>query len=276
MKIDSKGLLTKSTDTDPAISIRVKTDKTSGQFPNEDLPDTVVIHYTGGTTLAGAESTLIDPNVKASAHLLVDYNGDIVQLVPFKYIAWHAGTSKFNGRNGLNKFSIGIEIVNPGYLIEQADGRLKTEYSHVIDPANAEKRMHKNQSAERFWHNYTPEQIESVEKICFALKSNYKIKYIVGHDEIAPRRKQDPGPCFPIERLRTSIFDLRSLDEDEYPDTGVVTVDNLNIRADAEATASKIAQPLKKDALVEIIEKKDGWYKVKTEITGWVSAKYIG
>lgn len=275
MKVEDKSKLVKSSDADPNIVLDLDTDKTSGRYTSDNLPDTIVIHYTGGTTLGGAQSTLQDPNVKASAHLLVDYDGSIVQLVPFSHIAWHAGKSNYNGRSGFNKYSIGIEIVNPGYLVKTGNNEFRTAYGHTVEPENAALLRHKNENEARYWHEYKEAQLVVTEKICFALKAAFPIQYILGHDEISPKRKTDPGPCFPIESLRGKILDLRSMDDDDFPDTGVVAVDNLNIRANASASADKVAKPLKKDAIVHVLEEKDGWYKVKTEITGWVSAQYI-
>ena len=81
-------------------------------------PDTVVVHYTAGPSAESAIRTLCDPGRKASAHVVIDFDGSITQLVPFNLIAWHAGKSRHEDRVGLNKYSIGIEIVNAGKLVK--------------------------------------------------------------------------------------------------------------------------------------------------------------
>ncbi len=261
--------------------------KTSGPFQS-GLPDTIVIHYTAGTTVDGAVGTLTNPSVKASAHIVVGYqfasNSEtmekdrvIEQLVPFDLIAWHAGKSSYGERSGLNKYSIGIEIVNPGFLKLMEDGKTyQTEYGQKVPQEHVAKLKHRNESFDRYWQTYTDEQLKIVEEICLALKAHFPIKYILGHEEIAPTRKLDPGPAYPLELLRSRVLDLRSNDDHHHHyGTGVVSVNNLNIRSEGSMVAPKVARPLAKDAVVEIVEEKDGWYRVKTEIEGWVSANYI-
>ncbi len=274
MKVENKALL-KSEQGDPKVIDQCSTEKTSGTFDRSTLPDTIIIHYTGSTTAESAIRTLTDPRVKASAHLVVDLDGTVTQLVPFSHVAWHAGVSSYGDRNGINKYSIGIEIVNPGYLNQTEDGKFYTAYGQEVSASKAEKRKHKNESTERYWHIYTNEQIVCVEEICQAIKEVFPIHYLLGHDEISPHRKVDPGPCFPIDKFRSKILDLRSQDKDDLIETGVVMVDNLNIRSDANMSATKVALPLKKDTIVRILESKEGWYRVKTEMEGWVYGKYI-
>ena len=84
--------------------------KSSGEFEKGKL-DTIVIHYTAGP-FQSSLNTLKNPKVKASAHVIVDRDGSVTQLIPFNEIAWHAGESSYGTRTGLNKYSIGIEIVN--------------------------------------------------------------------------------------------------------------------------------------------------------------------
>jgi len=275
MKIENKEFL-KSERGDPKVIDKRSTDKTSGRFSRSTLPDTIIIHYTGSTTAESAIRTLTDPRVKASAHVVVDLDGTVTQLIPFSHIGWHAGVSSYGDRNGINKYSLGIEIVNPGYLTKTADGAFYTAYNQKVDASKAELKKHRNESSERYWHTYTTEQIVTVEEICRAMKEVFPISYLLGHEEISPKRKVDPGPCFPLEKLRSKILDLRSQDEDDLIQKGVVLVDNLNIRSDGNMAAGKVALPLKKDTLVEIIESKDGWHRVKVGIEGWVYSKFIG
>ena len=90
-----------------------------GDSPNQGgpiVPEYLVIHYTAGRSGASSARHFLDPEAKASAHIVLDRSGKIWQLVPFRRKAWHAGISAWAGRHGLNGFSIGIEIDNAGKL----------------------------------------------------------------------------------------------------------------------------------------------------------------
>ena len=108
---------------------------------------------------------------EVSSHYLVKKNGDIVKLVPDLYIAWHAGKSSWKNYKSLNQKSIGIEITNPGHQFG--------------------------------YKNFTQKQISSLLKLSKFLIKKYKIdnKNILGHSDIAPQRKKDPGEKFPWEYL---------------------------------------------------------------------------
>ena len=184
----------------------------SGLF-RTGMPDTLVMHFTLGDTYTSSVNWLKNPNAKASAHLVVGRKGEVVQLVPFNQIAWHAGASQWNGRSGLNNYSIGIEIANAGILSKRSDGYYTT-FGKRIDNDQVVLAPHKNGGPERAWEAYTPTQMAVVEQLCEALIANYPISELVGHDDIAPGRKFDPGPAFPIESLRSKILFGRK-DEEE-------------------------------------------------------------
>lgn len=239
--------------------------------------DTIVIHYTAGSSAESSIATLVDPNVKASAHVVVARDGTITQLVPFNIIAWHAGPSQFGNRVGFNQYSIGIEIDNAG-LLEKRGDQYYAWFGRAYDAQDVVFAVHRNQKAPNYWHVFTQKQIQVVEELCQALVDTYKLKYILGHEEISPLRKIDPGPAFPLDKLRDKIFGgSRDSDTSENTKTseGIVSVDMLNIREDADLNADKVAKPLKKGMKVKIVGAKNGWYKVTTEVTGWVSAKFI-
>jgi len=249
------------------------TNKTSGDYIKLD---TIVMHYTAGRDARSSADTLCDPDIKASAHLVLGRDGKIYQLAPFTVSTWHAGTSSYAGRNGLNQYSIGIEMDNAGEL-----SRSGSIYRSWFGAQYAEEEVvyavHRNQSMPKYWHRYSEKQIELAEKICRLLVKKYNIEYILGHEEIAPTRKIDPGPAFPLNKLRSTILetDRASNDSDEFPARGKVTASSLNIRADASGAAEKMARPLKQNAEVTVLERKNNWYRVKTEIEGWVYAEYI-
>ncbi|MEM9685410.1 MAG: N-acetylmuramoyl-L-alanine amidase [Bacteroidota bacterium] len=176
----------------------------SGAFQS-GLPDTIIVHYTAGSSLESSVNWLKNPKAKVSAHLVVGKSGAVVQLVPFNTIAWHAGNSEWNGRTGLNSYSIGIEMDNAGLLEKQADGYY-TYFGKRIPEDQVMLATHKHSSEEAPWEVYTEAQLAVVSDICIALKEDYNIVELLGHDDIAPERKLDPGPAFPLQQLRGKVL----------------------------------------------------------------------
>ena len=131
----------------------------------------IVFHYTGMEKESAAINRLTNIQSKVSSHYLIKNNGEILTLVPDLYTAWHAGISSWKNHNSLNANSIGIEISNPGHKFGYVD--------------------------------FTKKQIKSLIKLSKFLIHKYKIKKnnILGHSDIAPDRKMDPGEKFPWELL---------------------------------------------------------------------------
>lgn len=136
----------------------------------------IILHYTGMKSENDSISRLKDHKSKVSSHYFIKNNGKIIELVPERYIAWHAGKSSWKKLRSLNKSSIGIEIQNPGH-----DHRYKS---------------------------FNKKQIKSLINLLKNIKSKYNIsnKNILGHSDIAPERKKDPGEKFPWKYL--SKFNL--------------------------------------------------------------------
>jgi N-acetylmuramoyl-L-alanine amidase len=143
---------------------------------NGQNPSMIVLHYTGMETGKGALERLCDPSSKVSAHYFIDEKGKVRQLVEDDQRAWHAGVSYWGGERDINSASLGIEIVNPGH-----------EFGYQA---------------------FSERQIGSLAFLCARLMKKYKISpaRILGHSDIAPSRKVDPGHLLPWERLaRKSI-----------------------------------------------------------------------
>ncbi len=166
----------------------------------------LILHYTAGATGAGAVSWLTNPKAKASAHLVLDRNGSVTQLVPFDRIAWHAGESKWGSIVGLNAHSIGIEIVNRGKLRRSEAGDWKDWSGRAVPPDEVVVAQHKHESAPAGWHTFTEEEIEEVVEIGLALHEKYEFLDVLGHEDIAPVRKVDPGPAFPLASIAAKIL----------------------------------------------------------------------
>jgi N-acetylmuramoyl-L-alanine amidase len=138
---------------------------------NNQLPSMIVLHYTGMQSEEEALIRLCNPDSKVSSHYFVGENGDVLHLVDPSKRAWHAGLSYWDGEKDINSQSIGIEIANPGH-----------EFGYREFPAL---------------------QIASVTRLCSNLSARYKIKpwNVLGHSDVAPKRKQDPGELFPWRNL---------------------------------------------------------------------------
>ena len=131
----------------------------------------IVFHYTGMKKETDAIKKLTSQGTKVSSHYLIKKNGEILTLVPDLYISWHAGVSFWKNFKSLNKHSLGIEISNPGHEFK--------------------------------YNNFTQKQINSILKLSKFLIKKYKIKSkcILGHSDISPDRKKDPGEKFPWHYL---------------------------------------------------------------------------
>ena len=241
-------------------------------------PSAIVLHYTGGASRKSSVNHLCQPTTKASAHLVVGRDEHISQLVPFNVVAWHAGRSRYQGREGYNRLSIGIEIDNPGPL-EKRGGQYFTAFNRECPAEEVVEAIHRNDTSASLWHRYTDWQVEAVTAICLALMETYPIREILGHEEIASSRKRDPGPAFPLDALRQMLLgDDRSADGGDLPSPGrpgLVTASKLNIRNNPGQEAAIMAPPLQRGQMVEILDERDGWLKVEVHVNGWVKQDYV-
>ena len=150
---------------------------------NFDIPERnnrdinfVIIHYTGMKSEIAAIKRLCNSKSKVSSHYFIKKNGEILNLIPDNYIAWHAGKSRWKKKNFLNKNSIGIEIQNPGHSFN--------------------------------YPNFSEKQIVALKKLLRFLMKKHNVlkKNVLGHSDIAPERKKDPGEKFPWHRLSKGGF----------------------------------------------------------------------
>jgi len=255
------------------------------------VPDTIVIHYTAGPSGPATVRLFSAKDAKLSAHLVAGEDGTMTQMVPFDKKGYHAGTSEYAGRSNFNGFSIGIEISNPGYLTKnpKGDGYLTWWEANKATgtPYPADKVFegkHRNAvTTNKFWAKYPDEQIEAVKQTCAAICKAYKIKYILGHEEIAPGRKSDPGPAFPLDELRNELLGTTATTTTTTPvapikdvivpagviKTGTITAAKLNLRAAADPNGA-IISVLPKGEVVNIVKEEGDWYKVLFKVKGWV------
>jgi N-acetylmuramoyl-L-alanine amidase len=165
----------------------------------------IVIHSTEGQSAQAAVEWLTVKKSRVSSHLVIGRDGAITQLVPFNIIAWHAGKSYWEGYKWLNNHSIGIELDNAGKMT-RIDGKWVAAFKKVYPDDQVVEATHKFDTKPAGWHIFTPEQIQSTVEVCKMLVQTYGIKEIVGHDDICPKQKWDPGPAFPMEDVRTRVF----------------------------------------------------------------------
>jgi len=133
--------------------------------------DMLVLHYTGMETGKAAIDRLCDPLAKVSAHYVIDEDGTLTQMVGEDCRAWHAGHAYWRGAHDINARSIGIELINPGHAFG-------------LRP-------------------YTDAQMQVLEKLALDIVARHKIpaRNVVGHSDVAPRRKTDPGEMFDWFRM---------------------------------------------------------------------------
>jgi len=242
------------------------------------VPKYLVIHYTAGYTPEGAIDWLSRKDSKVSAHLVVGRDGSITQLVPFNRIAFHAGLSAWEGLSGLNNYSIGIELDNAGRLYKKHNEWVgpfgkKIKHSEVL------LATHKYDAKEYGWHSFPEAQINSAVEISLALIEKYGLLDVVGHDDISPRRKWDPGPAFPMDSFRSKVMGRMEDSPVFFTTTDKVTIHNpLN-----KNSAGEIIGKLEKGTRVELLEHYLYWSHVVvvdatselTGVTGWVSSCFL-
>jgi N-acetylmuramoyl-L-alanine amidase len=147
-------------------------DAPSPNFDERTAPiSMIVLHYTGMQDMEAALARLRDPEAKVSSHYLVAEDGTVLRLVDEAKRAWHAGRSHWREWDGVNDVSVGIEIVNPGH--------------------------------DWGYRPFPDEQIDAVVRLVSEVKDRYQITRgnVVGHSDVAPARKRDPGEMFPWNRL---------------------------------------------------------------------------
>ena len=151
--------------------IRLNSPNFSKAHRNNRAIKYIIIHYTGMQSRRASINRLLSLRHKVSCHYLIDRKGIIIQMVNDKNVAWHSGKSRWKKIKNLNESSIGVELVNKGHRL----------------------------GYEKFPKN----QIKSLEILCKKLIKKYRInnKHILGHSDIAPLRKKDPGEKFPWYKL---------------------------------------------------------------------------
>lgn len=250
-------------------------------------PKFLVMHYTAGYTMDSARSVF--KNTVIAAHITIDKDGTILQMVPLNRRANHAGPSKWQGVSSLNNHSIGIEHVNIGWAKMRADGRLVDAYNKLVDPGYAKEWIEAPNSrvgsGRIFWEPYPEAQLQASIEVTKAILETYNIRDIVSHEEIDTRGwKTDPGPAFPMNRftslMRGQGAENKTMDHPVNGMVGVVTANSLNIRGGPGTNFEVIGKTLR-GSRVGIVEHTGDWFKIhvlmedKTPGYGYVHQDYI-
>jgi N-acetylmuramoyl-L-alanine amidase len=181
--------------------------------PNQDSRggaaiDTLVLHYTGMPTGEAALARLCDPEARVSAHYTIGEDGTVYAMVPEERRAWHAGLSFWAGARDINARSIGIELVNPGH--------------------------------EFGYRAFTEPQITALIELCREILTRHAIApwRVLGHSDVAPFRKDDPGELFPWKRLAEAGIGIWPAEGDD-PGEGAVGALLVRLGYDPEAPLEK-------------------------------------
>jgi len=242
------------------------------------IPQYLIMHYTAATTTESTLSWFPSPVAKASAHLLIGRDGAITQFLAFNRVAWHAGKSHWKGLVGMNQFAIGIELVNGGRLLKSGDKWVCPVDMKKVADDDVIIATHKNEIQPAAWQDFTSIQLEAATTIAALLISTYKLKDVLGHEDISPIRKSDPGPAFPMASFRSKTMGREDSTIDEY-----ITSTVLNIRSGPATTFPPLTDALPGGTKVSVLKTDTTWSFVDVvdtvhgvmDLEGWVASKYL-
>lgn len=246
-------------------------------------PQYLVVHYTAGASADGSLAWLCNPSAKAAAHLLIARDGGVTQLVAFNRVAWHAGQSQWAGRSGLNGFSIGIELDNAGKLERVGRRWLSacTKREYPDDEVLVARHKHDRPDAPPCgWQEYSAAQLDAASEIGVLLMRKYSLKDVLGHEDVAPGRKADPGPAFPLASFRSRLLGRADESVEHY-----LTRAALNVRAGPGSEFAILAgSPLPAGIRVSVIEQQGLWWRVDVldtvggvmDLVGWCHSRFLG
>ena len=241
-------------------------------------PKYLIMHYTASPSAQSAINWFNNPRSRASAHVVISRTGEVTQMVPFNQKAWHAGHSEWNNLVGMNNYAIGIELENAGKLIPYPGNRWRSWFGSLYNEEDVLVATHKYEEEPAGWHLFTPEQLEAAVEVALTVVTHYNLEEVLGHDDVSPNRKVDPGPAFPMNSFRSKV--LGRLEDSSRL---FETTTDLNIRSGPGIDYPTLDfGPLKENTRVEIINTFEVWKFVqvvnhpkKAEARGWVHGKYL-
>ncbi|MDF2851709.1 MAG: N-acetylmuramyl-L-alanine amidase, negative regulator of AmpC, AmpD [Sphingobacterium multivorum] len=200
----------------------------------------ILLHFDAASNSTSAVNWLTQKASGVSADLHITKTGYVTQMAKFNQITWHAGRSEWNGFTNLNRYAIGIEQENMGMF-------------------------------KGVYQDWTEVQIQKCIEVCKALVAAYpSITEILAHSEVATPfgRKDDPGPKFPMERVRQAVFG-------EYTIVKRITTTNLNVRV-GPGTKHELIKEIPKGTYVDELRRSGFWTYIQIgSLKGWVSSQYL-
>ncbi|GAA0883288.1 hypothetical protein GCM10009120_18850 [Sphingobacterium siyangense subsp. cladoniae] len=196
----------------------------------------IVLHYDGASNETSAVNWLTQKGSGVSCDLHIAKSGKVIQMAEFSRITWHVGASRWGDLTALNRYAIGIEQQNIDARSEWTEG-----------------------------------QIQKCIEVCKALVAAYpSITEILAHSEVATPfgRKDDPGPKFPMDRVRQAVFG-------EYIVLKRITTTNLNVRV-GPGTKHELIKEIPKGTYVDELRRSGSWANIQIgSLKGWVSSQYL-
>ncbi len=244
-------------------------------------PKYIVMHFTANGSARSAIDWLSSPRAKASAHLVIGPDGAVTQMVDLNEKAWHAGRSSWKGLSGLNSHSVGVEMVNWGGL-QGGRGGWRSWTGVPVKDARVIEAEHRNSPGQRRgWEVFDPAQIDAAANAVAAIADAYGIgaRAVIGHDDIAPHRKTDPGPAWDMESFRALVFGGAE-DEADIDLFEVSATAGLNLR-DGAGVGAPVKELLPRGTQVVVIERNGSWWLVskikdgQPDTTGWVQSRWL-
>lgn len=232
-------------------------------------PRFLIIHYTANSSRSSAVNWFKDPNAKASAHLVIGHDGSITQMQSLDRVCFHAGKSRWKNVKGLNSHSVGIEIANWGKLNQAASGAWLSWTGKTVPSDRVLEAEHKHFPGKtQGWEIFDEAQLMATIAAAKAIVAEYGIKPwdMIGHDDISPIRKVDPGPAFDMDAFRALVY---GRDEDDWDDLLYKVNSNtgLNMRS-GPGTSNSIIKNLEDGTTVHVIENTGNWWLVAEVIDG--------
>ena len=172
-------------------------------------PELVVLHDTAGRLAAGNSASYLAKNqAGVSVHFIVERDGSVEQQVPTNRRANHAGRSHYHGRPGVNGFSIGVEIVNPGRMTAAGSGRSAAWFKQTYDnDAYGIVEVETPEHGAGYWMDYTADQLDAIDALLDALFGGIpSLRDVRSHWYVSPGRKVDTNPLFPLEQIRSRVL----------------------------------------------------------------------
>lgn len=245
--------------------------------PGIITPSYLIIHYTAGNSAGSSINWLMNPQAQASAHLVIARDGTVTQLGAFNKRMWHAGPSRWANLEGMNSHSIGIELDNSGRLRPSGNDYVNAS-GRIIPPNEIVFATHKHETTQAAWHNYPQAQLDALNTVALVIVRQYGLLDILGHEDIAPFRKSDPGPAFPMNSFNAHILGRA----DDTGDIFKTNTAGVNFRS-APAMGDNIIAPLPVGTKVEYISANAGWFNVYIVSkvanlqlrTGWIHSSVL-